>query len=96
MPSRTKSRWRVGNICPRSVFNGGYHRVHNDLSNAAGPNYTDPQVGVRVSMPLFGQMVKQGVNNIVAALEGQITDLTARQPGHECAALTRLVLAHRA
>jgi len=57
---------------PTVSLYGGYHRVHNDLTNAAGPNYTDSQVGVRVSMPLFGQMVNQGVNNIVAAREGQI------------------------
>jgi outer membrane protein len=57
---------------PTVSLYGGYHQVHNDLSNAAGPNFTDSQVGVRVSMPLFGQMVNQQVNNVVATREAQI------------------------
>ena len=57
---------------PTVSLYGGYHRVGNDFTSAGGPNYTDSQVGVRVSMPLFGQMVNQEVNSVVAAREGQI------------------------
>lgn len=57
---------------PTVSLYGSYHVAENDFTRAGGPNYSDTQVGVKVVLPLFGQMTNQAVNQTVAAREGQI------------------------
>lgn len=57
---------------PTVSLYGGYSKVTSDYTRSGQPDYEDTQIGVKVSVPLFGQQINEGVDQTIAARESQI------------------------